>query len=173
MWMYWDNGTNDRARSEQNRIFLPYELLVAGFEPLALLAVEWLLVSVVHGTNYDGGDGKMAQATILAAIKFGAPFHVTNISPIEGLGSQLLPINVWGNPAYWPFTFSTRRWRRASPRSSRSPASRLAVTSWRGVFFRITSPQLCIVLFAAMVLILDLPTVFWVTPGKAVPMHRT
>jgi hypothetical protein len=32
---------------------------------LALLVAQWMLSSAVHGTNYDGGDGKMAQVTIL------------------------------------------------------------------------------------------------------------
>jgi hypothetical protein len=68
-----------------------YEWIVAGFA-LALLSSQWMLSSAIHGTNYDGGDGKMAQETILAAIKFGAPFQVTTISPIEGLRSQLLPL---------------------------------------------------------------------------------
>jgi hypothetical protein len=69
-----------------------HEWIVAGFALVALLSAQWMLSSAIHGTNYDGGDGKMAQATILAAIKFGAPFQVTTISPIEGLGSQLLPL---------------------------------------------------------------------------------
>src|ERR1700722_10955025 len=65
-----------------------YEFAVAGFALLALLVVQWTLSSAIHGTNYDGGDGKMAQATILAALYFGGLFQVTNITPIEGVGSQ-------------------------------------------------------------------------------------
>ena len=79
------------------------EIIVAGFSLLALLVAQWMLSSAIHGTNYDGGDGKMSQATILAALKFGGLFQVTNINPIEGVGSQLLPLNVWLNPAHWPF----------------------------------------------------------------------
>jgi len=37
-------------------------------------------------------SNKMPQATILTAIKFGTPFQVTTISPIEGLGLQLLAL---------------------------------------------------------------------------------
>src|SRR5215468_7082615 len=81
------------------------EIVVAGFALLALLVAQWMLSSAIHGTNYDGGDGKMAQATILAAVKFSGLFQVTTISPIEGIGSQLLPLNVWANPAFWPFHF--------------------------------------------------------------------
>ena len=79
------------------------EIVVAGFALLALLVAQWMLSSAILGTNYGGGDGKMAQATILAALKFGGLFQVTNISPLEGVGSQMLPMNVWLNPAYWPF----------------------------------------------------------------------
>jgi len=42
----------------------------------------------LHGRNH----GKMPQATILTAIKFGTPFQVTTINPIEGFGLQLLPL---------------------------------------------------------------------------------
>ena len=80
-----------------------YEFTIGSFALLALLVVQWMLSSAIHGTNYDGGDGKMAQATILAAVKFTAPFQVSTLSPIQGIGSQLLPMNVWANPAYWPF----------------------------------------------------------------------
>src|SRR5262249_3872297 len=82
-----------------------FEVILAGFALSALLIAQWMLSYAIHGTNYDGGDGKMAQAIILAAVKFSGFFQVTTISPIEGIGSQLLPLNVWANPAYWPFHF--------------------------------------------------------------------
>ena len=94
-----------RRTKNQNRMVKSLELSIASFALVALLAAEWVLVSAIHGTNYDGADGKMAQATILAAVKFSGFFQVTTISPIEGVGSQLLPMNVWTNPAYWPFHF--------------------------------------------------------------------
>src|SRR5262245_15623078 len=81
------------------------EVILAGFALSALLVAQWMVSSAIHGTNYDGGDGKMAQAIILAAAKFSGFFQVTTISPIEGIGSQLLPLNVWANPAFWPFHF--------------------------------------------------------------------
>src|SRR5215471_14924178 len=77
----------------QRRPDKTFELAVAGFAFLTLLVAQWMLVTSIHGTNYDGLDGKMAQATILAAVNFTAPFQLTTISPIEGLGSQLLPLN--------------------------------------------------------------------------------
>ena len=78
-----------RRTKNQNRMVKSLELSIASFALVALLAVEWVLVSAIHGTNYDGADGKMAQATILAAVKFSGLFEVTTISPIEGIGSQL------------------------------------------------------------------------------------
>src|SRR5260221_6663599 len=87
----------------QRRMPALSEFIVAGFALLALLTAELMLSAAIHGSNYDGGDGKMAQAIIHVALRFGARFAVTNISPIQGVGSQMLPMNVWANPAYWPF----------------------------------------------------------------------
>src|SRR5262249_14949444 len=82
----------------------------AGLEPiilvvgmLALVGSQLTLSATMHGTNFAYGDGKMAQAVILAAQKFGGVSHFNNISPIQGLGSQMLPLNVWLSPAHWPF----------------------------------------------------------------------
>jgi hypothetical protein len=79
--------------------------VVAGFAGIALVAAQLVLSAAIHRTNYSGGDGKLAQATILTAYKFANFLHFNNINPMEGLGSQLLPMNVWINPAYWPFAF--------------------------------------------------------------------
>jgi hypothetical protein len=79
------------------------EMLVAGFALAALLAAQWMLSAAIEGTNYYGFDGKMAQAIILTIFEFGSRFGINNLNPIEGVGSQLLPMNVWANPAYWPF----------------------------------------------------------------------
>jgi len=62
------------ARATQFRAPLYLEILVAGFALVASLAAQWMLSSAIHGTNYDGGDGKMTQATILAALRFGGLF---------------------------------------------------------------------------------------------------
>ena len=73
----------DRAAS-RSRMISSDEWRVAGFALLALLVAQWTLSSALLGTDYDGGDGKMAQATILAAVKFSELFQVTTIRPIEG-----------------------------------------------------------------------------------------
>jgi hypothetical protein len=78
-------------------------LVVIGF--LALLGTELVLVLTIPGQNYAGADGKAAQAIILATLEFAKPFHISNLNPLEGMGSQMMPMNVWVNPAYWPFAF--------------------------------------------------------------------
>jgi hypothetical protein len=149
------------------------EIVVAGFALLALLLAQWMLCSAIPGTNYGGGDGKMAQATILAALKFGGLFQVTNISPLEGVGSQMLPMNVWLNPAYWPF-------HNLDLALATDVSALIALASFAtGCYFMLRcfdvpvvpsaiAAQLCIVLFAPSVLVLGLSTVFCLTPGNAV-----
>jgi len=92
-----------RPATEPTRTALLFEIGVVGFAILGMVAAELILAGAIHGTNFAGGDGKMAQAVILAAYKFGGLFQFNNINPLQGLGSQLLPINVWINPTYWPF----------------------------------------------------------------------
>src|SRR5262249_23798028 len=162
------DGTASRSRTISS-----YEWGVAGFALLALLVAQWMLSSAIHGTNYDGHDGKMAQATILAAVKFSGLFQVTTISPIEGIGSQLLPLNVWANPAFWPFHFFDKSL--ATDVSALIALMVFATACYVmarcfdvAVIASAVAAQACIVLFAPMVLVLELPTVFCLTPGNAV-----
>src|SRR5262249_34722418 len=150
-----------------------FEFALASVALLGLLFAEAMLCSAIHATNFNGGDGKMAQAVILAALKFGGLFSLTNINPIMGLGSQLLPMNVWINPAYWPFAFLDREL-----------ATDVSAIVALGVFASATyimarcfdlSPilsavaaQLCILIFAPMLWVLDLPTVFSLMTGNGV-----
>jgi hypothetical protein len=147
-------------------------LIVAGFALLTLLIAQWVLSTSIHGANYYGFDGKMAQATILAALKFGGLFDVTNISPIEGVGSQMMTINAWANPSLWPFAFFDKEL-----------ATGLSALVALGIFMTACyimtrcfdvpvvpsaiAAQLCIVLFAPALLILKMPTNFCLTPGNA------
>ena len=78
-------------------------LVVLAF--IALAVAEVVLVLMMPGVNYAGADGKAAQAEILATLEFARPFSITNLNPLQGLGSQMMPMNVWVNPAYWPFAF--------------------------------------------------------------------
>src|SRR5215211_2211962 len=79
------------------------EIFVAGSALLMLITAQWILSSTITGTNYLGLDGKGVQSVVLAAFKFAGYFDVTNLHPIQGVGSQLLPKNVWANPSLWPF----------------------------------------------------------------------
>jgi hypothetical protein len=86
--------------AQRSRSFL---LVVFAF--VALAVAEVVLVRMMPGINYAGADGKAAQAEILITLEFARPFYITNLNPLQGLGGQLMPMNVWVNPAYWPFAF--------------------------------------------------------------------
>src|SRR5262249_40655892 len=90
-----------------------------------------------------------------------------------GLGSQLLPMNVWANPAYWPFHFFDKSL--ATDASALIALACFAVACYvmarcfeLPVVASAVAAQLCIVLFAPTVLYLQLSTVFCLTPGNAV-----
>jgi hypothetical protein len=146
---------------------------VAGSALLALLTGQAMLSVAIRGTNFAGGDGKMAQAVILAAQKFGGVFHFNNINPIQGLGSQILPLNVWLNPTYWPFAVLDRA---LAPDASAVVALAIFATACY-VMARcfdvpmlptVVAAQLCIVLFAPIIFLLKLATVFSLMVGNAV-----
>ncbi len=73
------------------------------FALIALAGAELVLVIAIPGTNYGGADGKAAQAEILTTLEFARQFDISNLNPLQGMGSQMMPMNVWVNPAYWPF----------------------------------------------------------------------
>jgi hypothetical protein len=89
--------------------WIPAGMLLVVFGFLVLLGTELALVLAIPGINYAGADGKAAQAVILATLEFAKPFHISNLNPLEGMGSQMMPMNVWVNPAYWPFAFLDRQ----------------------------------------------------------------
>jgi hypothetical protein len=49
------------------------------FAFIALVGAELVLLITIPGTNYGGGDGKAAQAEILATLEFARPFDITNL----------------------------------------------------------------------------------------------
>ena len=53
-----------RSATEPRRAALLFEFAIVGFAILALVVAELMLSSAIHGTNFAGGDGKFAQATI-------------------------------------------------------------------------------------------------------------
>src|SRR5262245_5874749 len=74
-----------------------------------LLIVEWLLetrlATTINGTHFAAGDGRMADAVVRTGYQFAGFLRLTNLNPLQGFGSQLLPMNVWINPVHWPLAF--------------------------------------------------------------------
>jgi hypothetical protein len=85
------------------------EVGIVVFGLCALLLVEWILetrlITTANGTYFATGDGKMAEAVVRTGYRFAAWFNVTNLNPLQGVGSQMLPLNVWANPVHWPLAF--------------------------------------------------------------------
>jgi hypothetical protein len=149
------------------------EIVVAGCALLMLLTAQWIICRALPGSNYYTLDGKLAQAVVLTAFKFGAYFDVNNLNPLQGFGTQLVPKNVWANPSFWPFAFL--------PKETATGVSALIAlaifASAAYVMMRCfdvpaipsaIAAQLCILLFAPTVLLLAMPTNFCLTPGDAV-----
>lgn len=132
-----------------------------------------MLSTAIHGTNYYGVDGKMVQATALNSFHFGGLFDVTGISPIQGVGSQTLTKNAWGNPAFWPFAFLDKE--RATDVSALVALGIFASACYvMARCFDVPVPisaigaQASIVLFAPALFIVHMPTNFCLTPADAV-----
>jgi hypothetical protein len=167
------HGEFVRPATESKRSAISFEIAIVTVAVLALLAAELILSSAIRGTNFAGGDGKFAQATVLVAYKFGGFFHFNNVNPLQGLGSQLLPINVWINPTYWPFAILD-----AGPATDASAAIALGIFALAcyvmarcfdlPILPSIIAAQLSIVLFAPILFLLQLSTVFTLMVGNAV-----
>jgi hypothetical protein len=82
---------------------------IVAFGLCALLLVEWMLetrlITTANGTHFATNDGKMAEGVVRTAYRFAGWFNVTNLNPLQGAGSQLLPLNVWASPVHWPLAF--------------------------------------------------------------------
>jgi hypothetical protein len=149
------------------------ELAIGACALVALLAAAWALGSVNRDMNYGIGDGKMYQAVILTALKFGGWFDVTNINPLQGVGSQLLPMNVWANPAYWPFAVLSSQF--APNVSGVTALACFAVACYAmarcfdlPALPSMIAAQFSILLFAPAVLIFEFLSSFFINPGVAV-----
>src|SRR5499427_9632038 len=94
-----------RGLARLERALAQFMFLFVAFAFIALVGAELVLVTTIPGTNYDGADGKAAQAEILTTLEFAKRFDITNLNPLQGLWPQMMPMNVWMNPAYWPFAF--------------------------------------------------------------------
>src|SRR5260370_5117706 len=82
---------------------------IVAFGLCALLLVEWMLetrlITTANGTHFATNDGKMGEGVVRTAYRCAGWFNVTNLNPLQGAGSQLLPLNVWANPVHWPLAF--------------------------------------------------------------------
>jgi hypothetical protein len=56
----------------------------------------------MNGTRFAAGDGRIAEAIVRTGYQFAAFPFITNLNPLQGFGTQLLPMNVWINPVHWP-----------------------------------------------------------------------
>jgi hypothetical protein len=149
------------------------ELVLAGIALLFLLIGEGVMSTIVRGTHFAAMDGKMAEAVVRSAFRLVAPFDVTNLNHIQGVGSLLLPFNVWANPAYWPFSIIE-----GDP--AREISGLLALACFTIAIYVMArgfdlapvpsavAAQSCIVLFGPLVLLASGTTVFALEPGFAV-----
>jgi hypothetical protein len=154
-------------------VFFLADVVVGGVALLALLAAEVSLMTNVRGTHFAGGDGKMAYAVVHAAFKSAAFFDVNNISHVQGIGSQLLPLNVWANPAYWPFAMIGSDLAADVSGVIALACFATAVYAMARCFDMSPVPsalaaQMCLVLFGPLVVIAHFTTVFSLAPGFAV-----
>ena len=148
------------------------ELLIAACAIYLLFLSQLMLSAAIHDSNYYGNDGKLYESIILTAFRFGGFFNVTNINPLQGVGSQLLPLNVWANPGYWPFAFFSRE-----IAADVSAAVSLAIFMTGcyvmarcfdvSIVASSIAAQFCIVLFAPTALLFNTPSNFVLCPGNA------
>jgi hypothetical protein len=149
------------------------DFVLGAFGLVALVAAELVLVITIPGTNYAGGDGKAAQATILATLEFAERFDVSNLDPLQGIGSQMAPMNVWVNPAYWPFAFFDKTVAAAISGVVAFIFYAIACYLMARCYdvprlASIVAAQLCVILFGPAVLALEFAGVFATIPGLAI-----
>jgi hypothetical protein len=164
--------------TERNRLAIlsrgtGWEVVIAGSALLILLTAQWILASAIPGMSYYGLDGKLAQSALLTGFKFGGYFDLTNLSPITGIGAQLLPKNVWANPAYWPFALFEKE-------TATEISGLIALACFASAVYVMMrcfdvavvpsamAAQSTMVLFGPTMIILLTPSNFLVTPGDAV-----
>jgi hypothetical protein len=146
---------------------------LVAFALFALVGAELVLIIAVPGVNYSGVDGKTAQAEILATLEFGRPLDISNLNPLQGMGSQMKPMNVWVNPAYWPFALFDKEL--ATNISGIVALFCYAVACYAMArcfdlprLPSIVAAQLSMILFGPAVLVLSFSVVFCSIPGLAV-----
>jgi len=149
------------------------DFALVAFAFFVLVGTEVALIITVPGANYGGADGKAAQAEILATLEFGRPFDISNLNPLQGLDSQMMPMNVWVNPAYWPFALFDKEL--ATKISGVVALFCYAVACYAMArcfdlprLPSVVAAQLIMMLFGPAVLFLSFSVVFCSIPGLAV-----
>jgi hypothetical protein len=150
-----------------------YGFGLVGFAFIALIGAEVVLVTTIPGTFYDGADGKAAQAEILTTLEFAKRFDITNLNPLQGLWPQMMPMNVWVNPAYWPFAFFNKELAAEISGVAALICYALACYLMARLFDlprlpSVVAAQLSIMLFAPAARAMALSVVFVSIPGLAV-----
>ncbi|HEY7420236.1 MAG TPA: hypothetical protein VH593_33975, partial [Ktedonobacteraceae bacterium] len=69
----------------------------------ALFGALALVIQALGADTYSGVDGKFNQDLITTYLSFARPFEVNSVNPLEGVFSQLYPINICLNPGFLPF----------------------------------------------------------------------
>ena len=76
-----DGGLGFHLENSRMKLTPFARFVVTGFAVATLVAAQLMLSAAIHGANYSGGDGKLAQATILIAYKFGNLFDFNSFNP--------------------------------------------------------------------------------------------
>src|SRR5262245_13113108 len=134
--------------------------------------LETRLMTTGNGTFFAAGDGRMAEAVVRTGYRFAAFFDVTNINPTQGLGSQLLPLNVWANPVHWPLAFPDGKF--ATDIAGLIALSCIAIGSYvmarcfdLPVIPSVVAAQLCLLWFGPIGPLLGFTASFVLLPGLA------
>jgi hypothetical protein len=70
---------------------------------ILLFGAVGLAMKALGPDTYSGVDGKFNQDLITTYLSFGRPFEVNTVNPLEGVFSQLYPLNIWLNPGFVQF----------------------------------------------------------------------
>jgi hypothetical protein len=92
-----------RGGGVSRRLSASLPLLVLAFGLVALFIAVGLVVAALGPDAYSGVDGKFNQDLITTYMSFGRPLVVNALNPLEGLFSQLFPLNIWLNPGFAQF----------------------------------------------------------------------
>jgi hypothetical protein len=90
-----------RGKSQPNGLGFSIVIFLIGM--ILLFGALALVVKALGPDTYSGVDGKFNQDLITTYLSFGRPFEVNTVNPLEGVFSQLYPLNIWLNPGFMQF----------------------------------------------------------------------